>query len=172
MSWKDLNSYLGGRAAKSLTARGEWMEAKTPYPPNSLVKQNGWHGVSLVTTSDQLEPQRKGSQTDVYLGTIGTDSITAKQVIFGNRYTLPEAIFLDGYRIYTITGNFYQLYVIIDPNGAREINPVISFEATTTGWTSTTIVSRVIAAGVEFDLVAIVQEPDPTQPPNLSLIHI
>lgn len=145
-----------------LTARGEWSSSNTPYPKNSLVKQNGWNGVSLVDTSDNLAPERKGAQTDVYLGSIGTDSVSAKQVIFGQRYTLPEAIFLDGYRIFTVTGNFYQLYTIVDPNGSREIRPLVSFEATVTGWTSTTIIPQVIGAGVEFDLIAIANEPDPT----------
>ncbi len=105
-----------------------------------------------------------GDSFDVYQGDpIPTSAKNAKQVIFGQRYTNPTAgFFINGYRIYTVAGNDYEVVSVSDPLGTPVFTQIATFTATSGGWRVLPINSIAVATGTVFDLICTVSEPDPT----------
>lgn len=140
---------------------GPWATG-VEYPQSSMVTDTGWLMISNKTTSDRAAPQATGVPRDVYSGTIGSNSATVKQLIFGNRYTFPKSGYLTGYRLNVIAGNVYTIYTIIDPTGTPIIQQRGEFTATTTAWKTFNTPTTIVGAGSKLDLVVVAREPDPT----------
>jgi hypothetical protein len=132
------------------------------YHKDQMVFDQGWTMIANKGTTDRAAPQPVGESFYVYSGVGPTSSATVKQIIFGNRYTFGVSGYLNGYRIYTISGNRYTVASIDDPTGIPKYIPLVNFTATQTGWTEFAIDPKVILAGSLFDLIALVAEPDPT----------
>jgi len=143
--------------------KGFWGE-NILYPKDSVVSENNYLGIVTATngTSDHLQPQPIGEAAYVYDGTISTQQNTVKQVIFGTRYRITSAQSVKTYRIYTIAGNFYQPYLVLDSTGTPVIQEFPSFEAPSTGWQEFNTLETIIPINSEFDVVVLVREPDPT----------
>ena len=116
--------------------------------------------VDGATEYPYVTPQ--GEPFFLYSGTIGTFVDSAKQVIFGTRAQYGINGYLVGYRINIVTGNEYDVYLVVDPLGAAQLNPVLSFTASTSGWQDFSISPTIVTSGSTIDLVAIVSQPDPT----------
>jgi len=69
---------------------------------------------------------------------------------------------LQGFRVYLVTGNTYAFYFVEDPDGARIVKTLGSITASLTGWKEFTVSGGLITTGYEFEVIAQVQEPDPT----------
>lgn len=116
--------------------------------------------VDGATQRPFIEPT--GEPFNVYAGTMNTRQDLAKQVVFGNRYTLGASGYFTGYRVYVVAGNTYRVFVVRNPGVSQEVVEVLTFTADTTGWQSFTISPVIVTEGTVFDLSVLVQEPDPT----------
>ncbi len=129
---------------------------------NTQVYDAGWAMVSNKPTSQRAAVQPVGSPFYVYDGTPVNQQASAKQIIFGNRYTLTQAGYLNGFRINAIAGNEYGVYSIFDPLGVKQVTLVASFTASESGFVTFGLAPTILLSGTVFDLVAYVREPDPT----------
>jgi len=132
------------------------------YPKNTQTVVGNWLSVSNKETSEYPVPTPSGDPFYVYDGTSPTNITSAKQVVIGNRYSLTQDGYLSAWRINTVVGNKYKIYSVEDPLGAAEINFQFEFTATTSGWTEFGGLPIVVQGGLVFDLVVIINEPDPT----------
>ena len=141
--------------------KGEW--AAGEYLAFDQVEDEGWLMIANKTTTDRAAPQPVGLPKNVYVGLDPTNSATAKQIIFGNRYTNPTLNFqISVLRVYTVIGNTYTLYAVEDPLGTPIINQIIQFTGSVDGWSEINYNPSIVPVGSTFDIVAVVQEPDPT----------
>jgi hypothetical protein len=138
-----------------------WVQKE--YYTQEVVRDGGYLMIANKTTTDRAAPQPIGEEFNVYQGAGLTESPTsAKQIIFGNRYTMPISGYINGYRVDVVAGNTYVVYTVFDPLGAAVLRQEQIFTAEATGWRNVSIPSTIIQAGEVFDLVCVVQEPAPT----------
>ncbi len=141
--------------------KGTWSNLLT-YEKGDMVIDQGWLSVALTTTTDPSSPQVVGEPQNVYQGPeLLTLQQTTKSLLFGMRYSASKTGYVSGYRIETVVGNKYIIYIVVDPLGTPEIREIIQFTATTGGF-QTFNLSTFLSAGSTFDLISIVAEPDPT----------
>ena len=146
--------------ATKMEWKGPWVSGL--YNKNDVVTDDGWLMIANQDTIERPAPQPIGFPTYVYDGTIATQQITAKQVIFGSRYSSAGIGYVTGMRIYTIAGNEYDIYTVNNPLGTPTFDRVATFVANSTGWYNINLDAIIIGDGTLFDLIAIVDEPDPT----------
>jgi len=139
---------------------GDW--GANTYYPNQVVMDDGWQMIALNVTNDKAAPYPIGEAVYLYDGTLTTTSITAKQVIFGTRYTVDQGGYTLGYIIDTVIDNRYQVFLVTDPLGNKVTTLLFDFIATQTGGTEFATNKRIILAGTIFDILAITNEPDAT----------
>ncbi len=137
--------------------QGQW-EQKT-YNGGHVVRDGDWTMVALTKTSDRAAPQAIGDPVQGYNGASPTTSASAKQVIQGARYNSAEPVWINGFRFYTVTDNFYRVFSV-SANG--QVNELISFVAGSTGWNDFAAGPYLVPAGANFDLFSATSEPDPT----------
>jgi hypothetical protein len=118
--------------------------------------------VSNKPTSQRAAVQPEGEPFYVYDGTPVNQQASAKQIIFGNRYALTQAGYLNGFRINAVAGNAYAVYSIFDPFGVKQVTLVAAFTASESGFITFGLSPTILLPGTVFDLVAYVREPDPT----------
>ena len=141
---------------------GEWDSQATPYAKNAFGKEGGFAGVSLVNNNtDHIAPQINGSSESVYQGTWGSNSAVSRQVIAGQRYTIPESLFVVQYSIQVIAGNDYSIFSRSDVGTSQErLNQIAAFTASASGEFSNNVL--VFAPlGEIFDVFTLISEPDP-----------
>jgi len=139
-----------------------WKGAWTPgtYELYDFSTDGAYAGVANKQTTDRLAPQDAGSAFFVYSGTDPTSTISAKQLVVGQRYTWEQANKLNGLRLYTTAGNTYRVYSVSDPLGVPILNELVSpFIADTTEWLPLAIDPIIVAAGSVFDLYAAIEQP-------------
>ena len=159
---RDLLGFTGSQweMQRRMNYLGLW--ANTEYYEGDVVLDGEWTMVANKTTTERPAPQPIGEPVFLYPGTIGENSVSAKQVLFGMRYTAGQAQYLTGYRVYTKIGNVYSLTLVTDPEGTPVYTQLATFTAATDGWVEFNINAALVGVGTKFDLVAAVQEPDPT----------
>lgn len=142
----------------------DWLYPYVPgeYGPNTMTRVGDWTVISNKRTSDYPVPQYSGEEFNIYSGDMQDAQTNAKQVIFGTRYLSPIGAYLKAWRVYVIAGNNYKLYSVEDPTGDKIINLQYEFTASENGWVDISTNPILILPDTEFDLIAIVQEPDPT----------
>jgi len=143
---------------------GDWSSANTPYATSSVVTDDGWLMIANKETNDKAAPESVGAQFNYFDGTLVPDTLLASQITFGTRYNNPtEALFLNSWRIYADIDIHYQVFIVVDPLGANPgVAKLAEFTASTTGWLNFPIGSRIVPIGTTFQLIANVNEPDPT----------
>ncbi|RLA07791.1 MAG: hypothetical protein DRQ54_04990, partial [Gammaproteobacteria bacterium] len=104
------------------------------YYPQETVWQDGWLSSANVETTDYPAPVGVGSPQFVYQGAAPTSDSSAKQIIFGSRYTWGINGWIGGYRIYAVAGQHYSVFTVLDPTGVPIVEQVSDFTADTTGW--------------------------------------
>lgn len=132
------------------------------YPANTMTRVGDWTSISNKPTSDYPVPQYTGEEFNVYNGTISDNQVNARQLIFGTRYSSGISAYVKGYRVDVVAGNAYRLYSVADPLGSKIIKLELDFVAADTGWLDISIAPSLVLAGQTFDIVAVVNEPDPT----------
>jgi hypothetical protein len=138
--------------------KGEWIQGNT-YNGGHVVRDGNWLMVALTQTTDKAAPQAIGPEFNLYTGSDPTTSQLAKQITQGARYTSTVPVWINGYRLYTIAGNFYRVFSV---SSTGQVTELLSFTANTTGWSDFPFGPQPLAEGAEFTLVTVVQEPDPT----------
>ena len=133
-----------------------------PFETNDMVRDGVWTMIANADTVDRAAPQPVGDEFDLYDGAAPTTALLASQIIFGNRYAASVDGYLNDIRIYTVIGNHYLLYVVRDPLGEKIFELLRNFTAVATGWQSFSTPQLIVPEGVVFDIIAIVNEPDPT----------
>jgi len=149
-----------GAAAKWATKtewKGTWTQQQ--YTINQQVLDEGYLAIANKTTVERPAPQRVGEPFNIYQGTIGSTTATAKQVIFGNKYSFLENVFFEGWRINVVAGNRYTVYLVRDPDGENIISQIIQFVAQSSGWVNLSAQSLIINAGNTYAVIAAVTEP-------------
>ena len=142
---------------------GVWDTAGQAYLVNDVVRDGNWLMMANKDTTDRPAPEAVGDAFYVYQGVQGSnESIVAKSVFSGNRYSFNNAGYITGYRIDVVAGNDYEVLTVKDPLGAGEVTFINSFTATVTGWRVFGLVPQIVAPGQVFDLLCIASEPDPT----------
>jgi hypothetical protein len=110
-------------------------------------------------TTDYPAPQPIGSPFGLYDGTLTPATETAKLVSYGSRYTFSTNGYVTSYRVDVTTGNYYEIFLIRDPLGAKVQTRLAFFTASTTGWVKFTIEPTIVLANSVFDMVALTNEP-------------
>lgn len=126
------------------------------------VLDSGWLMIANKETTDPAGPITHGPTFYVYTGVMLEQATAASQVVFGNRYTLSSTGYIQGYRVYVVSGNHYTVYSVKDPLGIPVQEALADFTATTTGWRDFAVTPVFLTGSTQFDLVAVVNEPDPT----------
>jgi len=142
--------------------RNKWDGALSPYAQNDMVIDGSYTMIANKETSERPAPQLIGEAVFIYDGTLVPFQNVAKQIIFGQRYTIPQTLQVSKYRVEVVAGNEYSTYLVIDPLGDNIITSLVSFTADIDGWQELSIPSSFIKAGDVFDIIAVVNEPDPT----------
>ncbi|RLC00162.1 MAG: hypothetical protein DRH90_19040 [Deltaproteobacteria bacterium] len=132
------------------------------YYPQEMVFQDGWLTVANQVTTDYPAPVTVGIPAFVYAGLDPTAQTSVKQIIFGNRYTWGLTGYMGGYRVYTISGNHYTVFSVLDPLGTPIVTQVSDFVSDTTGWVNLATPAALVGVGAVIDLVCVVNEPSPT----------
>lgn len=146
------------RMSKSVQWVGAWTQKS--YLANDMASDSGWIGIANKNTEQKLAPQKTGNPFFVFSGALVDSSATAKQIIFGTRYLFSTNGYLTRYRIKTIAGQQYSVYLVDDPNGTAAVSELISFMGTINGWVELGIENKIITSGTEFDLMVRVSVPD------------
>jgi len=141
--------------------RGFWVTGRE-YKKHDVVRDGDWTMIALRDTYDRPAPQAIGQAAYIYQGSSPTGPITAKELTVGHRYIWAVSGWLSGWRAFTVAGNYYRIFSIVDPDGANEFAEILSFDATTTGWHEASLTPQFILAGTVFELWSAAQEPDPT----------
>lgn len=159
----DQRRILGDLTKQKMAWAGPWTGSNNPYDYRDVVTDDGWLMVcdNPDGCTERPSPQPTGPEVYVYDGTSPTRQDLAKQILFGNRYTWTTGGYLTGYRIWTVAGNQYVVYSVSDPDGANQINELVQFTGQG-GWEIFGLDNIVVHAGTVFELLCIVQEPDPT----------
>jgi len=149
------------------------VDRRTRYIPEGFVNGETYQRGDEVSNGSQIsealidgatEPpfiEPTGEPATAYQAFLSTVQNSAKQILFGNRYTLTSSGYLVGARIDTTVGNNYQLFSIRDPLGAAIIKEIAAFTGTVDGWFDIAIPETIGLAGAVFDLIGLVSEPDP-----------
>lgn len=137
-------------------------EVDNTYVKNTLKSVEGWLTISNKNTNEQPNVSPIGDDRYLYEGLDPTSQYSAKQLIFGTRYSAQSSVYLTGYRVYTVAGNNYVIYSVEDPNGLKAINQIVSFSANTSGWQEFGLSPSIIRENTDFDIVVVASEPDPT----------
>jgi hypothetical protein len=142
-----------------------WDPAYTPNKQvvsNTAVHDDGWLMASNKLTSERAAPSPVGDPFYVYDGELTDTQVLAKQVLFGTRYTSPRDGYVTGYRVNTVVGNEYSLYLVRDPLGVAEVEEILTFTGTIDGFQEFGLLPRLVFAGTTFDTMVLVHEPNPT----------
>jgi hypothetical protein len=137
---------------------GLW-DSQSDYTAQEMVRDGDWLAIANKGTSERPAPQPTDSPTYPYTGSNPQTSVSAKQVIQGMDYTLNQDIYITGYRIYGVAGNNYRVY---SQSGSGEVESLIAFTASETGWVEFPITPRISRAGLKFRVYALTNEPDAT----------
>ncbi|RLA58610.1 MAG: hypothetical protein DRQ78_11710, partial [Epsilonproteobacteria bacterium] len=151
---------LNSELLSKMVWKNVWIDGT--YEVNDVVRDGDWTMVANIQTTDKPAPVPLGEEQYAYQGinAINQQS-TAKQIMFGNRYTLTETAELVGWRIHTVIGNEYDVYIVEDPLGIDITKHVASFVSDIDGWVENNINPIIIGDGVTFDIVVIEHEVDP-----------
>jgi hypothetical protein len=150
---------------KLISGRVRWRGPSwdgTKHLKNDMVRDGDWLMIANKDTLDKPAPQAVGNPAYVYAGASPTDAITAKELKTGQQYAFPTALYLTGWRAYTVAGNVYRAFIVSDPDGVGEITELLSWEAITTGWVEHSIAPIIYPEGTTFELWLAIAEPDPT----------
>lgn len=139
--------------------RGNWVDGNS-YAKNDVVLDWPYLAAANKATTDRPAPIDVGNPFFIYNGAAPTASLTAKTLLVGNTYTIPVALKVPTVRVYTVTGNFYSVYLKDVATG--QITTLRSFEATITDWVEIAGPGNVLAAGTQFEVALYVTEPDPS----------
>ena len=149
-----------------INLRTKWVfppkNASEEYFANEMTRANGWTMIANKDTFDNPSPTPIGDIVSVYTGDMPDNAQLAKQIVFGNRYTFPQALYLRSYRVKVVAGNEYEIYTVIDPLGSPILEEQNRFIANTSGWITLNVTPSIVASGTMLDLVVRVNEPDPT----------
>ena len=156
---RKMGDFRYAQAGTNMRWRGPWASANT-YELNDVTLDWPYLMIANKQTTEKPAPIDVGEPFNVYDGSEPTQAITAKTLLVGNTYTIPETLKVPSVRVYTITGNFYSVY--LQDNTTGQITNLRSFEATETGWVDIAGPGNILAAGSSFDVALYVQEPDPT----------
>ena len=130
------------------------------YLKNDLAHQGQYTGVANKTTTDGPEPAFIGDPTYIYQGTIGSETVSARQVIFGLRIAAASGGHkIEGWRVNVVSGNSYTVYVVADPLTAAQITQLETIDATSDGWIERLLDGKIVEEGRAFDLMVVVTEP-------------
>jgi hypothetical protein len=139
----------------------EYLGGQTYYPQET-VWVDGYLCVANTETTDYPAPVPVGQEIYAYDGLSPAAPVTAKQVIYGQRYTLSGVTAqVLKYRIWAAIGGIYQVFSVHDPEGTPIINELLDATAQQAGWIEFNMVPVLIPDGTKFDLVVIATEPDP-----------
>ena len=155
--------YTDQEVAAGIALKMDWQNEWAPgtYQLNDVVRDGDWTMVANKLTSDRAAPQPAGAVAAVYAGLSPTTQDTVQQVLFGQRYSFSGFGTIEGFRIFTIAGQEYTVYTILDPDGTPILDLVIEFVATTTGWQNVDTSAIFVGAGVVLELIAVTITPDP-----------
>lgn len=133
------------------------------YPANTMTRIDNWLMMSNKETAEYPAPTPVGDPAYLYLGTAGTEKVAnGKQVVFGIRVSKNTGYWVEGYRVYVIAGNEYEIISVKDPLGVKEATFVNRFVADETGWRNFSLQPIPVGESFTFDLLAIETQPDPT----------
>ena len=143
--------------------QGKEYSVGATYFPQDMVFQDGYLSIANTVTTDYPSPVAAGEEEYLYEGTEPTTAGIAKQIIFGTRYTFPnQAFYIEGYRVWTVTGNNYTIYSIVDPDGENIITEISTITGNAPGWQEFGLAPTLVLPGTVFELLVVVTEPDPT----------
>ena len=127
---------------------GNWVAGD--YLKHDVVRDGDWLMIANKDTNERAAPVPTGDPAYVYQGASPTAPISAKELKIAQRYTPANDGYITGYRVYTVVGNNYRVYVVRDPDGVNEITEIFSFTAASAGWAEYTIQPLLITSGAVF----------------------
>jgi hypothetical protein len=149
------------RRAEEMYFKGDWASGVT-YHPGDVVVDDGWQMIANTGTVEKPAPVPVGEPFFAYTGASPTTTDNAKQIIMGLRVTAEIGGYLTAYRIHTVAGDDYRVFLVTDPLGSAIKSELISFTSVTSGWVVFNINPVLVGPGFQFDIVVVASEPDPT----------
>jgi hypothetical protein len=128
--------------------------AGTQYQKDDMVRDGAWTMIANTDTTDRPAPQPVGDAFYNYEdGNELSETVSAKQIVYGLRTTSENRGFLNGYRLKTIAGVRYAVSLITDPLVNPVENELQDFESESTGWSVFNISPILVAQDETYDLV-------------------
>ena len=145
-------------------AVGDFVNGTTYYDGDELYNGSDLSECVVDGTTSYPYVAPTGTPEYIYTGVgMVNDPTLASQIIFGNRYeSTTQAFYISGYRVNVVAGNEYRITLIVDPLGTPIFSELAAFEASTSGWLELALEPVAIPPGTVFDLIATVNEPNPT----------
>jgi len=147
--------------------RSAWVQG-TVYKLWDVVRDGEWTMV-CVTESPSGTTERpgvvpQGEQYRLIPDAMGSDSVTAKQLTFGQRYQFPRSGYISGVWVDTVIGNQYTVWAINNPLEPNAVGKqLLSFTATASGWNNYPVASnQIVTEQSVLDIYVTATEPDPT----------
>ena len=137
--------------------------AKT-YKSGMVVSDGPWTMVANKETNDSAGPYPIGDESYLAAGaTYAPLADTVKNVVFGTRIKQVQSpVFIRGYKIDVIDTFSYRVFFVQDPLNSPIVVELDSFTATATETLEVNLGRLPVGAGDSFDIVAVINEPDPT----------
>ena len=137
--------------------------AKT-YKSGMVVADGPWTMVANKETNDSAGPYPIGDESYLAAGaTYAPLADTVKNVVFGTRIKQVQSpVFIRGYKIDVIDTFSYRVFFVQDPLNSPIVVELDSFTATATETLEVNLGRLPVGAGDSFDIVAVINEPDPT----------
>lgn len=148
----------GGSGSEPVIWKGNW--ANISYLKNEMVKDDSWTMIANKDTSDKAGPAIIGDEFNLFDGVLLDHVVSAKQVIFGVKYSFDSSGYVNSYFVDVIAGNRYSIFARTYPSGVQVIKELVTFNARESGWKEITVNPLLVESGDVLDLLTTVMEPD------------
>jgi hypothetical protein len=154
----DLIAYIEEKFRQAMRWAGTYQNDNREYFPNEVVYDEGWLMCCVNQTTDKPGPQTIGEEYYDYDGTFPTETIEAKEVKVGTRYTRSIGGYIRAIGIECIAGQDYEVYFVRTPDTDPIFEFIGKFHADVDGhheW----VVSRIVVKGAIFEVAVVISGP-------------
>jgi len=147
----DISAGTPGTAWKGIWGTGS-------YDKGDQTTDKGWLKIANKTTTDRPSPVATKVSSYIYQGKLeDNNDVTGTHILAGQRYSFLAPYFLKAIRLFTKIDQTYQVFAVYDPLGDPIFRQLLSYKATTDGWSTFDINDVLIEGSTHIDIIAKVE---------------